>query len=249
MEQQILNAVEWLKSQDIKGCITGSCLLGYFDGQDVDLFVYDEKSFNKILFAMYYNPLFTILDPLEKWKFEQYINKEGAGYKKLGLVTIKFYYNTCVPVNIILKKNNSNIFEILSSFDMDIISKGYDIQTKKYLDLSENLPDKQATWNKWNNAFYNPEIWQVSRLLRQLQRVFKYHDRGYNTDALVIKYLELIDGILEYQSIFNSVNYNDKLDTLKLQLETVKEFCTTWLATHSIDEEELELLSKIIKTI
>ena len=78
MKENIEKAIAWLKEQPVKGCITGSCLLGYFEGenQDIDLFVYDEKSFNKILFAMYHNDLFQILDPLEKWKFEQYIFKE-----------------------------------------------------------------------------------------------------------------------------------------------------------------------------
>ena len=75
---------------------------------------------------------------------------------------------------------------------MDIIAKGFDIETQQYLDLSENLPNKQATWNKWNTNFYDPELWQISRILRQLERIIKYHKRGYNTDAVVHKYIDLI---------------------------------------------------------
>src|SRR5690606_12453925 len=118
--------------------------------QDVDIFVYDEKSFTKLLFAMYHNPMFTILDPLEKWKFEQFINKNESTFYKFGLITIKFTYNTCIPINIVLKKNCINIFSVLSSFDMDIIAKGYDIETKQFMNLSENGDTKIATWNKWN---------------------------------------------------------------------------------------------------
>ena len=70
MKQNIENAIEWIKEQNIKGCITGSSLLGIFnDGkQDVDVFLYNKASFTELFYAMYHNPMFTILDPLEKWK-------------------------------------------------------------------------------------------------------------------------------------------------------------------------------------
>jgi len=249
MKEQIQDVIKWIKLQPIKGCITGSCLLDYFEGQDVDIFVYDEKSFNKILFAMHHNDMFTILDPLEKWKFEQYINKNQDNFYKFGLVTIKFTYNTCVPVNIILKKNCKNIFSVMSSFDMDIISKGFDIETQQYLDLSEKNKDKVATWNKWNSAFYSTEIWQISRILRQLERCFKYHRRGYNTDPLVKKYIELIDKLQEYNNIFSSENFDNKLKVTKENTVIIKKICQVWLETHKITDEEIELLKVKLKEI
>jgi len=249
MKEHIDEVVQWLKEQPIKGCITGSCLLDYFEGQDVDIFVYDEKSFAKAIFAMHHNDMFNILDPMEKWKFDQYINKNEKTFFKFGLVTIKFTYNTCVPVNIILKKNCTNIFSVLSSFDMDIISKGYDIETKQYLDLSENKGKKVATWNKWNTVFYSNEIWQISRILRQLERCFKYHRRGYNTDALVQKYIELIQRLQDYHSIFNSDNFNEKLKVTQRNTLIVKQLCELWLETHEITDEQLELLKVKIKEI
>lgn len=249
MKEHVDYIVEYLKKQPIKGCITGSCLLGYFDNQDVDLFVYDEKSFNKILFNLYYNPMFLVLDPLEKWKLDQFLNKEHNNKASFGITTIKFIYNTCIPLNIILKKGCNNIYSVLSSFDMDIISKGYDIQTKQYLDLSENLPNKQATWNKWNTNFYDPELWQISRILRQLERVVKYHKRGYNTDAVCIKYIELIDEIQNFQNIFSSDNFSEKLKIRKKNTKIVKEICQMWLKTHEISDEQLELLKEKIKEI
>lgn len=193
MQQQIENLILWIKQQPIKGCITGSALLDYFPDshQDVDVFVYDEKSFNKLLFAMHHNDMFQILDPMENWKFERFINVEEKTFTKHGLVTIKFTYNTCVDANIILKRNCNNIFSVLSSFDLDIITKGFDIATQQYLDLTGNsTATKVANYNKWNPAFLSEEIWQISRVLRQLERCFKYHKRGYNTDAVV--YLSLI---------------------------------------------------------
>ena len=54
MKQQIENSIDWIKEQDVDGCITGSCLLDYFEGQDVDVFLYNEKSFTKLFYAMYH---------------------------------------------------------------------------------------------------------------------------------------------------------------------------------------------------
>ena len=249
MKEHIDYIVEYLKNQPIKGCITGSCLLGYFDNQDVDLFVYDEKSFNKILFNLHYNDKFLILDPLEQWKLNQYLDKEYNNKASFGITTIKFIYNTCVPVNVIYKKNCNNIFTVLSSFDIDIIAKGYDIQTGQYLDLSEHLPDKGASWNKWNVNFYGPDLWQISRILRQLERVIKYYKRGYNTDAVCLKYIELIDDIQKFQDIFNSNNFSEKLKIKKNNTKIVKAICEVWLKTHKISEEQLELLKTKIKEI
>lgn len=249
MKEQINSAIQWLKDQPIKGCITGSCLLDYYEGQDVDIFVYDEKSFIKLLFAMHHSPMFNILDPLEKWKFNQYIDVNDSTFYKFGLITIKFMYNTCIPVNIVLKKKCQDIFSVISSFDIDIICRGYDIQTQQYLDLSQNLPDKTATWNRWNTAFSSDEIWQISRILRQLERCFKYHKRGYNTDLIVLKYIELIEKLEEFESCFNSENFNEKLKVTKANIAIVKQICQLWLETHEITDEQLELLKIKMKEI
>lgn len=249
MKEQINNAIKWVKEQPVRGCITGSCLLEYFENQDIDVFCYDEKSFQKMLFAMHHNSMFTITDPLERWKFEQYIDKNDSTFYKFGLVTIKFTYNTCIPVNVILKKKAKDIFSVLSSFDLDIICVGYDIETKQELNLSQNLPDKVATWNKWNTTYYSDEIWAMSRVLRQLSRCFKYHKRGYNTDAIVNKYLELLDKLQEYESIFNSENFNDKLKITQENTIIIKQLCEMWLRTHSISDEQLELLEIKIREV
>lgn len=242
MKEQINEAIEWLKSQDIRGCITGSCLLDYFPGQDIDCFAYDEKSFNELLFAMHHDPKFTQLDKLEQWKWDQYRTRNESTFFKFGLVTIKFYYNTCVEINVILKKTGKDIFSVISTFDLDIICKGYDIQTKQYLDLSQKLPDNRATWNRWNTKYYSGEIWAISRVLRQLNRCFKYHKRGYNTDDVVVKYIELLDRIQEYESIFNSNNFNEKLEVTKENTLIIKEICEVWLETHEITDDQIELL-------
>lgn len=248
MKEQVDLAIEWIKEQPIKGCITGSCLLDYFEGQDIDIFTYDEKSFVKMLFAMHHSKLFTILDPLENWKFQQYINKNDSTFYKFGMITIKFTYNTCVPVNVVYKKKNQDIFSVISSFDIDIICKGYDLETKQYLDLSENR-GKIASWNKWNTMFYSDEIWQISRVLRQLERCFKYHKRGYNTDEVVLKYVELLDKLQDFENIFTSENFDEKLKITKENTFIVKQICQLWLETHTITDDQIELLKIKIKQI
>jgi hypothetical protein len=199
MKEQINEAIEWIKTQPVDACITGSCLLDYFENQDVDVFCYSEKSFTELYYAMYHSPMFTILDKLEIWKSDQFRTKEAFSTNKhaSGVTTIKFMYNTCIPVNIIFKKNCTNIFSVLSSFDLNIICKGYDLRAKDYLDLTTS-PGKVVGYNKWNPKFNSVEVWQISRILRQLERCFKYYKRGYNTDAVVLKYIDLINTLKDF---------------------------------------------------
>ena len=248
MKGQIENAIDFVTNQDVKGCITGSCLLDYFENQDVDVFLYNEKSFTKLLYTLHHNPMFTILDPKEEWKFNRFTNHDEKIFKGPGINTIKFTYNTCIDVNLVLKRNCTNIFSVLESFDMDIICKGYDIKSKQYLDLTNGSTiTKVASWNKWNPAYISDEIWRVSRILRQLERCFKYYKRGYNTDPVVLKYLEIMGTLEKYESIFDSELFNEKLGNLKENIVLTKGLCNTWLENHSITEDETKLLKEIIK--
>ncbi len=250
MKEQQEEVIKWLKEQKTfaKGCITGSCFLGYFEGADVDFFAYDEKSFTEIFYAMLYNPMFQILEEGEEFKAKGFRTKNGDFYK-YGMITIKFMYNTCMPVNIIIKRGSSNIHAVLSSFDMDIVAKGYDLETKQMLDLSENLPNKEATWNTWNTAFYGNERWKVTRVLRQLSRCFKYHKRGYNTDKIVLKYMELLEERTKQKNIFKSERFQEMMDISKNNIKIVKKICQIWLETHEITDDQEELLQLKIKEI
>lgn len=249
MEKQIQNAIAFIKTLDVSGCITGSCLLDYFEGQDVDVFAYNEKSFTQLLFALHYNNAFQITDPLEHWKFDKFLKEENK-YAKFGINTIKFTYNTCVDVNVVYKKNCTDVFSVIKSFDLNIICKGYDLQTKQELDLSgDSSTTKIADWNRWNQAYYSKEIWEVSRILRQLTRCFKYHKRGYNTDLVVSKYLELIENIERYRNIFSSENFDERLKNLRSSCSILKKICEVWLQSHEIEDKDIELINQIIKKL
>jgi hypothetical protein len=252
MKEQYENALNYLKDLNIKACITGSCMLEYNEEwhQDIDIFAFNDKSFAKLYYTLRLNPKFTILDKLELWKANSFeerdFNNKGFG----GVTTIKLMYNLCIPINIILKKNCTNVFSVLSSFDLNIICKAFDLESKQYLDLTgDSQVTKIADINKWNVSYQSNEIWAISRILRQLERCVKYHRRGYNTDAVVLKYIDIINNLEEYQSIFSSEDFNEKLKVLKENTAILKQILEKWLEDHKLTEEELTLLQQKIKEL
>lgn len=250
MKEHIDNSIQWIKNQKLKGCITGSCMLDeYWDGMDVDWFAYNKQSFTQMFYAMWYSSDFQILDKLELWKAKKFMNQDNDFYK-VGVQTIKFYYNTCIEINIILKKNANDIFSVLSSFDMDLISVGYDTYLEKKLDLSgDSHKTKIVNVNPWNPQYLNHEAWAISRILRQLGRIFKYHKRGFNTDNIVHKYIELINVMQKHQDIFHSNSYSEGLKIRKNNTKIIKQICEVWLDTHEITDQQMELINEKIKEI
>jgi len=245
MKEQIDNAIELLKKQDIEGCITGSCLLDYFEGQDVDLFCYNEHSFLELLYFMHYNPQFLILDPLELWKYQEYTKRGKSSLDKLGLVTIKFKYNTCVDINVIFKKHHNNIFDVLSNFDLDLVATGYDIKTGKTISLRETI-GLEGTWNKWNKSFYQPNFWDVKRILRQFERVIKYTDRGYNLSLVTDKYISIVEEIIKSDNVFKSDKGTTYFDNTIDQFKIVLQILQTWKKEQVITKEQLQILKTLI---
>ena len=245
MKEQIDNAIELLKKQDVNGCITGSVLLDYFEGADIDLFMYDKSSFNKLLFFMHYNPMFTILDPLELHKFNEYINDDKSSLDSIGLISIKFKYNLCIDVNVVFKKFHKNIFDVLSNFDLDIIANGYDIKSKQYLFLREST-GKEGTWNKWNTSYYKSDLWSCKRLLRQFSRVVKYTERGYNLDEVTDKYISLIEDILAKDNVYKSERGTLFYDKIQKEFEIVLKILQLWKKDKVMSKEDLLVMQTLI---
>ena len=245
MKEHINNAIELLKKQNVNGCITGSCLLDYFEGQDIDLFVYDESSFNKLLFFMYYNPMFTILDPLEKHKFDDYINNGKSSLDSIGLITIKFAYNLLVDVNVVLRKGNKNCFDVISNFDLDIIASAYDIKTGKTISLRES-EGLTGTWNRWNTSFYKTDFWSTKRLLRQFERVIKYTNRGYDLSSITDKYIEIIEEIIKTDNFYKSEKGSKYFTDTIEQFDLVLKILNVWKKDLKISPEELFIMKTLI---
>jgi len=245
MKEQILNAIEIIKKQDINGCITGSCLLDYFEGQDIDIFVYDKSSFNKLLFFMHYHPMFLILDKLEQHKFDEYINEDKSSLDSIGLITLKFKYNLSVDVNVVFKKFHKNIFDVLSNFDLDIIANGYDIKTGNSLSL-RTTTGFEGTWNKWNTSFYKTDFWSTKRLLRQFERVVKYTERGYNLDSVTDKYIAIIEEILKTDNYYKTEKGNKYFTDTMQMFEVVLKILQAWKVEKKLTSEQLLVLKTLI---
>lgn len=248
MKKQFDDLINLIKSQDnLDACITGSCMLGYQEGwnQDVDAFCYSEQSFTELLYFCYYNKMFTILQPLEKDKFIQYTKSNKSSLDKIGLISIKFTYNLCIPFNIVYRKNNRNIFDVISGFDCDLIAQGYCLKTKKDLSLRES-EGMSLTWNKWCKSFYNSNQFDVKRILRQFDRLCKYQSRGYNCDLLLDKYIYLVEDILSKDNIYISekglVFYEKTQEEFNLVLKVLQEYKKEKLIT----PEALLMLKTII---
>jgi hypothetical protein len=250
MREQIDEVTDWLKKSGVEAAITGSTMIGTFENADVDVFCYNQSSFTELIFAMYHNPKFLILDKLEKWKFRDYIkNSNNGSIRKLGLISLKFKWNTCVDVNVVFKKDVNSLFDVLSSFDMDIVCKGFDIKTQQYLDLRKGESDI-ANPNLWNKAFMDTNIWGISRILRQFSRIIKYHKRGYNTDPMVLKYKSMILDMQNTENIFNeSFSVKEKIESVKINGDILIKIFDKWLESHEITDDEFELINKTIKQI
>jgi len=246
MKQQIKNAITLIKKQPINGCITGSCLLEYFPDADIDIFVYSETDLNKLLFFMIYNPLFQCLEPLEKYKLDEYINKGKSSLHKIGLITVKMKYNLAVDVNVVYRKTNHNVFDVISNFDLSIICKAYDIKTGKTLDLSEYKGDKRGTWNKWNRSFYQPDIWDTKKMCRQFFRVVKYEERGYNLIPVTNKYIELVEQMLELENIYKTERGNEFYLKIKEEFTLVLKILQAYKKEKKISPEGLAVLKSLI---
>jgi hypothetical protein len=245
MKEQINNAIELLKKQDINACITGSCLLDYFEGQDIDVFTYDKCSFNKLLFYMYYNPMFTILDSLEKHKFDEYINNDKSSLESIGLITIKFKYNLSVDVNVVFKKFHKNAFDVIANFDLDIIATAYDIKTGKILSLRETEGNK-GTWNRWNPYFYKNDFWSIKRLLRQFERVVKYTKRGYDLTEVTDKYISIVENIIKSENVYKTEKGTKYFEDTIEQFEVVLKILKSWKNTLTMSDVEILTLKTII---
>lgn len=245
MKEHINDAIEIIKQQDIDGCITGSCLLDYFEGQDIDVFVYNESSFNKLLFFMHYHPMFTMLDPMEIHKFNDYIDNGKSSLEQLGLITLKFKYNLLVDVNIVYKKFNKSIFDVITNFDIDIICLGYDIKTKQSISLRETT-GMTGTWNKWNKAFYKSEFWSTKRLLRQFERIVKYTARGYELDAITDKYISLVEEIVNTENYYRTERGTKYFTDTIEQFQLVLKLLYLWKAEKKLTPEQLLTLKTLI---
>lgn len=247
MKDNFEKLIALIKEQQLDACLTGSCMLGYQEGwnQDVDVFCYNQQSFTELLYFCKYHPMFTLLEPMEIHKLNQYTKENRSSLESIGLISIKFKYNLCIDFNIVYRKNNHNIFDVISGFDADVIAQGYCLRTKKTLSLRESIGNN-LTWNKWCKAFYNSNQFDVKRILRQFDRICKYESRGYNCDGLLNKYIELVEDILKKDNIYLSEKGKDFYDRTCKEFTLVLKILQEYKKERKITPDQLLILKTLI---
>ena len=71
------------------------------------------------------------------------------------IIAFNSYSQTKIDSSKIVKVLSFNILHgktMKGDFNLDIIAKGYDLESGEVLDLSQNLPNKKCSWNKWNST-------------------------------------------------------------------------------------------------
>jgi hypothetical protein len=248
MKEQFENAITLIKKQEnLNACIAGSAMLGYQEdwNQDIDIFCYDEQSFTALLYFMHYNPMFNILDKLELHKFNEYTQRNKSSLASIGLITLKFTYNLCIPINIVFKKYQKNIFDVLSAFDIDLIAQGYCLKTGKYLSLRESK-DYVGTYNSWNTSFHIVDQWSCRRLIRQFLRVIKYTERGYDLTSVTEKYISMIQEILDEDNIYKTQKGTEFYDRTQKEFSIVLQILQVWKLEQKMTPENQLILQTFI---
>lgn len=219
LTQKIKDTIALIMYTDINGCITGSSMIPKenFDEwdsvPDVDVFVYKEPQLQYAANLLIMSYGFEPASEGDNWKYER-IKNMGV-QKSMPLSTIKVSKDGVI-VNITYKKNKTNLFSVLSSFDMSIIMIGVDIPTKVVLDLRKGWPGMVMAdpLNKWSDsvkkAVPNPlrkqdvDMYGVEMWVRQFDRVIKYWDRGFDTRPMAEFYVDLINDVLRKGQLFQT---------------------------------------------
>lgn len=246
LDGKIRWAIKVLKQQDINGCITGSTLLEcdfnlWDKAPDIDIFVYTEQELIHAIsilehkLGMKPGKGTTASNRQEEWKLDR-LRKYGGTTKKFNLTTASFYAdmgdNHIIIVNVTNKKNCDNILQVLGSFDMSIIMRGYDIKNHFWLDLRTE-PVNIAQPNLLRD--HDAELWTVSKWIRQWDRVIKYYNRGFDTRPMARFYLELIDEALSGGELFTTEKGKETYAQFAAEFLQVREVIKEWLEVHDED--------------
>ena len=244
LNKDIAETIDILKQSDIIGCITGSCMIPEADFEswptvpDVDVFVYQR---NGLLYACDYLMMKHGFQPLnegEGWKIDRV--RRGKFQQNKPLTTVKLRHGEAI-VNITWKKGRQSLCDVLQSFDMSIIMRGYDIERGYLLDLRCGWPgmvdgDTEHRWSDspWK-AVPNPmrnqdfDMYTVAQWVRQFDRVIKYAGRGFDTTEMARFYIEGITAVIEKGSLFSTERSTELYESFVKTYQPIKERMVEWL--------------------
>lgn len=244
LTEKIKETIALLMESGINGCVTGSSMIpdANFDEweavPDVDLFVYTEPMLLRASDVLTLKYGFKELSDGEAWKFDRVMN--NGVQKSAPLSTLKFEKDGVI-VNVTYKKGKTNLFSVLSSFDMSIIMVGMDIPTKVILDLRKGwdgmvLSDPDGKWSDdVRKAVPNPlrkqdvDMYKAEMWIRQFDRVIKYWNRGFDTRPMAEFYIKLIDSTIAKGQLFRTEKSERAYQEFVTTYEPLKEKMVQWL--------------------
>ncbi len=247
--EKMTGLIEVLKTTDIKGCITGSCMLESFDPDewdtepDVDLFVFSETELQHAIdvaryaLGMKLGKGDTRTAMQEEWKYGR-LRKSGVN-RKIGITTYTLYYDG-VKLNVTFKMTKVDnkwvpvhtTEGVLQTFDMSICMIGYDIPTHvlhdcRFGDVNTAIPNPLRE--------YDCEMWTVRKWVRQFDRVVKYYNRGFDTRPMARFYLKMINECLAKGCIFDSEESQALFDEASAEFKDYRKRIAAWVREHKED--------------
>lgn len=254
MKQKKFNeTIEWLKSLDINGCITGSCLIDcdkedWQEIPDIDIFCYSVGSWADAISMLVnkYDYKFGLAEApeyaeQERWKYKNTL--QTGIWKQVGISTVKLYKDN-INVNFSIRKGQYRAIDIISNFDMTCICRAYDIPTKHYMDYSEVwAKEYMETIYKYpqdtrplDKVTPNPhklsdeyDMFTAQKWLRQWERIVKYWDRGFNTIEVALFYSRMLDEVIKRGNIFQSEKSQEVYDENIPAIIDVKKVIDEWI--------------------
>jgi hypothetical protein len=232
VNKEIKETIELLKTTGIRGCITGSSMLDedfdtWEETPDVDVFVFSAEQLQYAIDLLEFKYGFTPLNGGEQWKIDR-IRWKGI-QKNASLQTVKMVGPLDVIVNLTWKYGKTTLADVLASFDMTIIMKGFDIRNGYTLDLTDVCGDRKVAspnpMREQDVDMYGTEQW-----VRQFGRCIKYWNRGYDTRPMARFYIRLINGVIEKGQLFSTDKSEQVYKEFVETYEPLRDKMVQWLA-------------------
>lgn len=234
MIQESLGMITERMQGEVAACITGSSLMEddfslWESAPDIDLFAYSPYAMVHAIDVIEYGLGGKPLNKGEAWKIAR-TRRYGANHKSY-VTTSKLVLPTGIVANVSYKKNQTQVVDVLSNFDMTIVMQGIDLLTGYRLDLRGD-DRKTAVPNPLrpvDSTLFGTQEW-----VRQFDRVIKYWNRGYDTRPMARFYVEMIDDSLSQGALFETEKAKSLYDQVSEEFVEIRSKIERWLK----DKEE-----------
>ena len=240
MTMKIKDTIELLKNTDIDGCISGSCMLPDVDFDlwssqpDVDVFVYSKMQMAYAVDLLQMVHGFKELNDGEVWKLDRMRRRDDSNVKA-ALDTVKLEKDGVI-VNVTWKKGRKSLADVLASFDMTVIMRGYDIRHGVTMDLRKENDAVQGKFpptvkEAWPNPLrdQDADMYTTQMWVRQFDRVIKYWNRGFDTRPMAEFYVRLIDEVIAKGALFTSDKATEAWAEFLNTYQPIRQKMAEWL--------------------